>query len=677
MPDTQTTIRKDHKKWKCHNKVNDQICGKINDITETMCECNIRRKPDTEALAEDDSVIGEMYKLDDDLTEHWKYFSPEKISSRPSQSGIMGQGQQPDLLPRSEHEDKPSSAPNSRLNRDKIKCLDGLRGIACLLVFNYHFFWPWTPVIMLGYGAFPPRAPEPYWGWQSLPIICLLHRGRAMVAIFFAISGYVICRHILRLIHERKLDTAYQKLASSVFRRVFRLYIPPTISMFLVAVLAQVGVFKSEFSIYKGPDSHYINATITHADLAESNICINGTAVRGATGIANYLGIKTAAYLRNTTGYPLGNTTEWTDMLLCVNHTTRSYGPSQLYTLESEYEAQFPKNDTNTTKLVKDSSAMERLASLSYYDDDLDLSLNATNATNPLNLTWVQMGGSWEEHPFIHPNLTYAMKNFTRSYAEWANPFNFGHYHPRYDPHTFTIPMELRGSMLIYIFLLGTAFMKAKWRTRIGSCLSAYSLIFGRWDMATFLGGMLLSEHDIRRSSDLPPSAAGAKARGVDFQRTTKGTALRWAGIVLALYFLSYPDAGAEYTPGFAYLSTWVPRYYIPLSGWMFYQAMGAVLLVACIMRSPVLVRMLESRFPQYLGKVSFSLYLVHGPVLHSLGFWIMPRLFDSFGKMGGYAIGWVILMAVTFYLTNLWNNKVDVWSVTVGRRVEKMLAEE
>ncbi|KAJ4006575.1 hypothetical protein NW766_010671 [Fusarium irregulare] len=80
MPDTQTTIRKDHKKWKCHNKVNDQICGKINDITETMCECNIRRKPDTEALAEDDSVIGEMYKLDDDLTEHWKYFSPEKIS---------------------------------------------------------------------------------------------------------------------------------------------------------------------------------------------------------------------------------------------------------------------------------------------------------------------------------------------------------------------------------------------------------------------------------------------------------------------------------------------------------------------------------------------------------------------------------------------------------------------
>jgi peptidoglycan/LPS O-acetylase OafA/YrhL len=120
-----------------------------------------------------------------------------------------------------------------------------------------------------------------------------------------------------------------------------------------------------------------------------------------------------------------------------------------------------------------------------------------------------------------------------------------------------------------------------------------------------------------------------------------------------------------------------VPKYYTPLSGWMFYEAMGAVLLVACILRSPVLVRLLESRLPQYLGKVSFSLYLVHGPVLHSLGFWIMPRLFDSFGKTGGYAIGWVVLLAITFYLTDLWNKKIDGWSVTVGRRVEKALSED
>ncbi|KAG7119964.1 hypothetical protein HYQ44_004460 [Verticillium longisporum] len=108
----------------------------------------------------------------------------------------------------------------------------------------------------------------------------------------------------------------------------------------------------------------------------------------------------------------------------------------------------------------------------------------------------------------------------------------------------------------------------------------------------------------------------------------------------------------------------------------MVYQSLGALLLLWCILRSPLLRRLLESRLPQYLGRVSFSLYLVHGPVLHSLGFWIMPRLFDRFGRAGGYAIGYVVLLSVTLYLTNLWHRKVDVWSIGVGKRVERALVD-
>ncbi|KAM5349369.1 hypothetical protein ACJ41O_005874 [Fusarium nematophilum] len=594
-------------------------------------------------------------------------------------------GRAPDeLLPRSEQPQPPRDRKDddekawaSTRSRDKIRCLDGLRGIACLIVFNYHFFWPWTPTIMMGYGALPPRSPEPHWNWPSLPIICLLHRGRPMVAIFFAISGYVLCRHILRMIHERRVDKAYQTLASSVFRRVFRLYIPPTISMFLVAILAQIGVFRSEFSIYKGPDSVYINGTVTVANLNDT--CLNGTVpVLGPAGVADFLGVESTLYL--------GNTTDWPDML-CLNSTPKLYGPSSLYTLEDEVEAERQMllkklNATNNT------AAMEYLEPQTYswekpkaaYHEMSSISLwEAANLTDTLNLTWVQLGGSWEEHPFIHPNMTYALKNFTRAYAEWANPFNFGHYHPRYDPHTFTIPMELRGSMFIYIFLLGTAALKAKWRLRFAGFLSAYSLTMGRWDMATFLGGALLSELDIRRSdpSERTLAPPATRSRQAGLQRSSRrGMLMRWATFFLALYFLSYPDAGAEYTPGFVFLSYWVPKYYIPLSGWMFYQAMGALLLLPCILRSPLLCRILEGPTAQYLGRVSFSLYLVHGPVLHSLGFWIMPRLFEQFGKMGGYGVGWVVLLSVTMYLTDLWYKKIDGWSTTVGRKVEKMLAD-
>ncbi|GJC84714.1 hypothetical protein ColLi_07552 [Colletotrichum liriopes] len=603
---------------------------------------------------------------------------------------------QPDVFPRSKEQDrygeggdeKIPSAAATRKNADKIRCLDGLRGIACLLVFNYHFLWPWTPAIMLGYGAMPPGSPEPYFERSSLPILCLLQRGRPMVAIFFAISGYVLCRHILRAIHERRLEAAYQSLASSVFRRVFRLYIPPTISMFLVAILAQMGAFRSEDDIYKGPDSRYINGTVTVAQL--NNTCANGTyAVEGAPGIAKYLGLATPAFL--------GNVTTNDTNTLCLNATSQLFMPPMLYKLADDIEAKAKAaNETkglNGTMInitmtdTRDKDKTEKTKA-SYHDllhlrtkpAALDADKVSPNVTGPMNFTWVQLGGSWEEHPFIHDNITYALQNFTRAYVEWANPFNFGHYHTRYDPHTFTIPMELRGSMFIYLFLLGTAALKAKWRFRLGSLLSAYSLIMGRWDMATFMGGVLLSEADIRRGDDrglVPPATSSKNGRQAGFgQSALRSRGARWAALFVALYLLSYPDAGAEWTPGFALLSALVPRYYIPLSGWMFYQAMGALLLLPCVLHSPFLRGLLEGRVSQYLGKISFSFYLVHGPVLHSLGFWIMPRLFEQFGRNGGFVVGWVILLSVSLYLSDWWCRKIDTWSATVGRRVEKMLKD-
>ncbi|KAH8168366.1 acyltransferase family protein [Sarocladium implicatum] len=579
--------------------------------------------------------------------------------------------------------------PNRGAGRDKIRCLDGLRGIACLLVFNYHFLWPWTPAIMLGYGALPPRAPEPYTSWLSWPILCLLNRGRPMVAIFFAISGYVLCRHILRAIHERRLDAAYQSLASSVFRRVFRLYIPPTISMFIVAVLAQTGAFRSEESIYQGPDSHYINGTVSIGKISSTAYCTNNTIHGlGPAGVAEVIGVPDPTIV--------GNETIWGEQHVCVNMTSRAFSPSLLYLIPDPLKRQQPNKTAIKLGLETDPTDDQDKAEEAFYKKaagGLSTSLRTPKGMSKTNkkimereLKWVQFGGSWEEHPFIHDNATYAMQNFTRSYAEWANPFNFGHYHPRYDPHTFTIPMELRGSMVLYIFLLGTAALQYKWRLRLAGVMTAYSLTLGRWDMATFMGGMTLSEMDIRNSdamdppkegSMIPSAARAQRDAASGFLHTPQGKRVtRWATIVLALYLLSYPDAGAEYTPGFIFLSDWVPKYYIPLSGWMFYQAMGALLLLPCVLRSPSLVQLLESGPAQHMGRISFSFYLVHGPVLHCIGFWIMPRLFDSFGQPLGLLIGYVALLALTLWLSGWWYRKIDVWSMGVGKRVEKFMQD-
>lgn len=570
----------------------------------------------------------------------------------------------------------------------KIKALDGLRGIACFLVFNYHFLWPWTPLIMLGYGARPPHSPEPVDVslWQ-LPIVCLLHRGRPMVAIFFAISGYVLCRHIQREAHARRLGDVYPKLASAVFRRIWRLYIPCTISMFAVAMLAQVGVFRTEKSIFKGPDSVWINGTVTEGWRMNATVgCPNTTVeVQGRTGVAEALGLRTELFLNETITA--------TDHL-CLNITNQLKMPAGLY-----WDIDKPKKNATAAENATVKSPFTDFAEYHHDDphnpaskanaktDDLTTAARLANATAEKNFTWIQLGGSWEEHPIVHPHIFKALANFTVVYSEWANPFQFGHMHPRYDPHTWTIPKELRGSMVLYTFLLGTAALKARWRLTAAACLAAYAITMGFWDMGVFVGGMIHSELDLLRATDpdslshedrlfvttstlLFSSAAGK--RGV--LPTAKGRLARWALIAAALYLLSYPDAAAEFTPGFRTLSALAPRWYRPESRWMFYQALGALLLLPNVLRSPTLRAALEARLPQYLGRISFSFYLVHGPVLHSLGFWVMPRLFERLGKVGGYVVGYVGMVGVTLWISGWFWRKVDVWSLGVGARLEKKL---
>lgn len=565
----------------------------------------------------------------------------------------------------------------------KIKALDGLRGIACFLVFNYHFLWPWTPLIMLGYGARPPKSPEPLDGsfWQ-LPIICLLHRGRPMVAIFFAISGYVLVRHVQREIHARRFSDAYAKLASGVFRRIWRLYIPCTVSMFAVAMLAQVGVFRSEKSIFKGPDSVWINGTVTKGFFRNGTCPNNTVAVEGRLGVAELLGLRTEVYLNETI--------KDTDQL-CLNMTSKLHMPATLY-----FDVEKPKKNKTASANTTTSKIFTDFAEYHHSDThnpaskantkSLDLTGTANNVTQ--NFTWIQLGGSWEEHPIIHPHVFKALANFTVVYSEWANPFQFGHMHPRYDPHTWTIPKELRGSMVIYTFLLGTAALKARWRLTAAAGLATYAITMGFWDMGVFVGGMLLSELDLLRTTEPSNlsnedrlfvatlfSGTGRRGSSSNTQAsTTSGRIARWATIIVAFYLLSYPDAAAEFTPGFRTLSALVPRWYIPVSKWMFYQAIGALMLLPCVLRSPTLRKLLESSIPQYLGRISFSFYLVHGPVLHSLGFWVMPRLFERLGKVGGYVVGYVGLLAVALWVSGWFYRKVDVWSLGVGRRVERML---
>ena len=101
--------------------------------------------------------------------------------------------------------------------------LDGLRGIASLQVYFFHFFGRYTRITH-AYGS----TPEDRYLYQLPLVRSLWCSGSGAVSTFFVISGYVITyKSLLRL--RRKPDSnddLYKGLCSSLFRRGIRLYLP-------------------------------------------------------------------------------------------------------------------------------------------------------------------------------------------------------------------------------------------------------------------------------------------------------------------------------------------------------------------------------------------------------------------------------------------------------------------
>lgn len=116
--------------------------------------------------------------------------------------------------------------------------LDGLRGIASMVVFICHYTEENHPALIPSYGLNPDYSPS---SWLQLPFVRIIFSGRPMVHIFFIISGFVLSYKPVRLIHSRNLDKCFSVLASSAFRRPIRLFGPCIVSTFLIMLLVQYG----------------------------------------------------------------------------------------------------------------------------------------------------------------------------------------------------------------------------------------------------------------------------------------------------------------------------------------------------------------------------------------------------------------------------------------------------
>jgi peptidoglycan/LPS O-acetylase OafA/YrhL len=223
-------------------------------------------------------------------------------------------------------------------------------------------------------------------------------------------------------------------------------------------------------------------------------------------------------------------------------------------------------------------------------------------------------------------------KNFSFAFRLGGEPWF------SYSFHTWSIPFEFRGSICVYTSLL--AFSRCTRLARLGceAGLIIYFLyIADGAHFAMFMAGMLLCDLDNLAERQQLPKWMGALS--------SVKTQVYYAMFTLALILGGCPSHQYDIqllkeSPGWSYFAFLVPQAVFDFK-W-FFLFWGAVFLVASTPRLPWLKGFFETRFCQYLGRISFAFYLVHGPVLWTLG----QRLYAATGWYNDWQAaeipGWV-----------------------------------
>ncbi|KAI4916858.1 hypothetical protein J4E90_003362 [Alternaria incomplexa] len=258
-----------------------------------------------------------------------------------------------------------------------------------------------------------------------------------------------------------------------------------------------------------------------------------------------------------------------------------------------------------------------------------------------------------------------------------------------YHPHSWSIPIEFKGSIIVYTALSALSRCTRNARLMCQVALAFYFLyVVDGFYGALFISGMLLCDLDLLAEQDQLPRFLSALAGFKEL--------IFFHLFIAALYLGGVPAFDApdidhtvliSKSPGWIWLSHLKPQAVFDAK-W-FYLFWAAFLAVASIPRLPLLKRFFETGVCQYLARISFALYLVHGLVIWTIGDRIyaavglsrpfhqdgLPGWVDKFplpkgGPMGLEPAFWLsqlIILPITLYAAEVVTKLVDEPSVKLA----------
>lgn len=305
----------------------------------------------------------------------------------------------------------------------------------------------------------------------------------------------------------------------------------------------------------------------------------------------------------------------------------------------------------------------------------------------------------------------------------------------KYDSHLWTMPTEFYCSLALFVVLLATCQLWTRYRVLLHSLLVAWCWLTSHQNHGLFFAGLLIAEFDIVLKARLKP-AEGLPSNVSTIQDPSKpwlsfrqrlppglssyfaiGNIISTIACISGLYLLSMPLLWAEETPGYRGFFSFMPKYMNTGQQGDALRALGAVLTVWPITyistvsgdasSTPIISFILSNPVSAYLGQISFAFYLIHGFVIRSLGYSILPALYifvigtgerwtelapTEYSNGQIYAsesrltprelgtiwiLGYLIVLPTCIWMADLFHRFIDLKCVALGRALEEKMVKK
>ncbi|MGZ6005784.1 MAG: acyltransferase family protein [Candidatus Saccharimonadales bacterium] len=218
-----------------------------------------------------------------------------------------------------------------------------------------------------------------------------------------------------------------------------------------------------------------------------------------------------------------------------------------------------------------------------------------------------------------------------------------------YNPVLWTMHYELFGSFLVFMYLALFGKTNNRW-----FFYAVFGVIFMQTYYLAFVAGMVIADIFL----NYPKTKERISKR------------LLWVLLPIGLTLGAW-NTETIYTG--MYSSIVLPFFTKPETETLAH-TIGAIIVILAILRLNLLERLFCTRPMQYLGKISFSLYLTHFVIMGSFASYVFVHLLPRTGYKLGFVLTFLPSLAVTFAVAMVYTRLVDIPSIAVSKKIGNFL---